>query len=61
MASSQYTAALDELKGARLAEAYKLLAVHLGTPPQTFAWTIREASGVTRTWAALTPQLPSAT
>ena len=55
-AAGATAAALDELKGARLAEAYKLLAVHLGTPPQTFAWTIREASGVTRTWAALTPQ-----
>jgi bleomycin hydrolase len=37
-------------KEARLADVWKLLCIHLGTPPETFTWSWKDKSGVYNRW-----------
>jgi len=47
---------LEALKRQLMSETYRLLALHLGTPPQTFSWALRSADGKTRVWKDFTPK-----
>ena len=47
---------LEALKQQLMSETYRLLALHLGTPPQTFSWAVRSADGRTRVWKDFTPK-----
>ncbi len=47
---------LRAAKEATLAEVYRLLALHLGTPPASFRWGVAGADGVSRSWEILTPR-----
>ena len=49
------TRQLRAAKEATLAEVYRLLALHLGTPPVSFRWGVAGADGKSRSWEILTP------
>lgn len=49
-------AALEQRKGAMLAEIYRMLAINLGVPPTEFEWTARNAKGDAVDTRTYTPQ-----